>query len=259
VLGGFPVSSSGSRTAVADATGARSQRASLVAAGVVAVVLVAGGTVLESFPVAALGGLVVYAAGYLVDVPEIRRVIAFRRSEALLVLTTFAGVVVFGVLTGIAVAVVLSVGDLFARVARAHDAIQGTVPGMAGFHDVDDWPDATTEPGLVMYRYDAPLCFANAEDFRLRVLDAVAAEDTPVEWVLLNMEANVEIDLTAIDMLEDLRAELTRRGIVVALARVKQDLARYLDRVGLLGRIGDDHVFATLPTAVEGFRSRPKG
>ena len=135
--------------------------------------------------------------------------------------------------------------------------MQGSVPGLAGLHDIDDYPQAKTPPGLVVYRYDAPLFFANADDFRDRVLAAVAAETTPVEWVVLNMEANVEIDLTATDMLEDLRAELASRGIVLALARVKQDLAVYLERAGLLQQIGADHVFPTLPTALEGFRLAP--
>jgi MFS superfamily sulfate permease-like transporter len=103
------------------------------------------------------------------------------------------------------------------------------------------------------------LFFANAEDFRTRVLAAVAAETIPVEWLLLNMEANVEIDLTATDMLEDLRSELASRGIVLALARVKQDLAVYLERTGFLARIGADHVYPTLPTALEGFESRKRG
>ena len=256
VAGGFPVSSSGSRTALADAAGGRSQLTSVVAAAVVALVLLVGGAVLESFPLAALGGLVVYAGVRLIDVPEMRRIAAFRRGEALLVAASFAGVVVFGLLAGIGIAIALSVADLFARIARAHDAIQGEVPDLAGLHDIDDYPNARTIPGLVVYRYDAPLCFANAEDFRTRVLAAVEAEKAPVDWVVLNMEANVEIDLTATDMLEDLRTELVSRGIVLALARVKQDLAIYLERAGLIERIGDDHIFPTLPTALEGFRNR---
>jgi MFS superfamily sulfate permease-like transporter len=168
----------------------------------------------------------------------------------------FVGVVVFDLLIGIGIAVALSVADLLRRVARAHDAIQGSVPGLAGLHDIVDYPDAITVPGLVVYRYDAPLFFANAEDFRNRVLAAVDAERAPVEWVLLNMEANVEVDLTAIDMLEELRTELASRDIVLALARVKQDALIYLDRAGLVARIGADHIFPTLPTALEGFRSR---
>lgn len=259
LLGGFPVSSSGSRTAVADAAGGRSQLASVVAAGLIAVVLLAGGSVLESFPLAALGGLVIYAAAQLVDLPEIRRAYGFRRTEGFLVLAAFLGVVVFGVLAGVAVAVALSVVELFARIARAHDAVLGSVPGLAGLHDIDDHPMAQTLAGLVVYRYDAPLCFANAEDFRVRVIEAVEAEASPVAWVLLNMEANVEIDLTATDMLEDLRAELDARDIVLALARVKQDLRTYLDRTGLIERIGDEHVYPTLPTALDAFRASQAG
>ena len=230
LAGGFPVSSSDSRTALAVAAGASSQLTSLAAAASVALVLVVAAPLLESFPLAALAGLVVYAAFKLIDLREIRRVLAFRRSEALLMTAAFVGVVAFNLLIGIGIAVALSVADLFRRVARAHDAIQGSVPDLAGLHDIDDYPDAKTMPGLVVYRYDAPLFFANAEDFRERVLAAITAESTPVEWVVLNMEANVEIDLTATDMLDELTAELASRRIVLALARVKQDLALYLKR-----------------------------
>ncbi len=255
-LGGFPVSSSDSRSALSLASGGSSQLTSLMAAVAVIIVLLVGGPLLESFPQAALGGLIVYAGARLMDLPEIRRVIAFRRSEAVIMTVAFVGVVLYDLLIGIAVAVALSVADLFRRIARAHDAVQGQVPGLAGLHDVDDYPQAVTVPGLVVYRYDAPLCFANAEDFRVRVLGAVAAEPEPVEWVVLNMEANVEIDLTAMIMLEELRAELSERDIVLALTRVKQDLALYLVRAGLTERIGADRVYPTLPTALEGFRHR---
>ena len=256
IVGGFPVSSSGTRTALADAAGGRSQLTNLAAAAIVALVLVFGGEVLESFPLAALGGLIVYAATRLVDVGEMRRIAAFRRSEAVITVAAFTGVVLFDLLAGIGIAVALSVADLFARIARAHDAVLGSVPGLAGLHDVDDYPEATTIAGLVVYRYDAPLCFANAEDFRTRVLQAVDDAPTAVEWVVLNMEANVEIDLTATDMLEDLRAALAARGVVVALARVKQDLERYLTRAGLIQRIGTGHIYPTLPTALEAFDRR---
>lgn len=256
IVGGFPVSSSGSRTALAEAAGGRTQLTSLVAAVVVAVVLLFAGQLLESFPLAALGGLVVYAAARLIDVAEMRRIVAFRRSETVIAATSFTGVVLFDLLAGIGIAVALSVAELFARIARAHDAVQGEVPGLAGLHDIDDYPEATTIPGLVVYRYDAPLCFANAEDFRTRVLAAVDDAGPVVEWVVLNTEANVEIDLTATDMLEHLRAELASRGIVLALARVKHDLAVYLDRAGFASRVGTDHIYPTLPTALEGFHRR---
>jgi MFS superfamily sulfate permease-like transporter len=192
----------------------------------------------------------------LVDLPDIQRIVAFRWNEAMLMATAATGVVVLGPLVGIGVAVAISVAELFARIARAHDAVLGSVPGLAGLHDVDDYPEAQTVPGLVVYRYDAPLCFANAEDFRRRVLDAVDDETEPVEWVVLNMEANVEVDLTALDMVEDLRATLADRGITLGMARVKQDLATYLERTGVAQRVGREHIFPTLPTAVDGFRSR---
>jgi high affinity sulfate transporter 1 len=254
--GGFPVSSSDSRTALSVLAGGVSQLTSVVAAGCVLIVLLVASPVLEEFPLAALGALVVYAALQLLDLRDIRRVISFRASEGLIMAAAFVGVVAFDLLIGIGVAVVLSVVELLRRVARGHDAVQGSVPGLAGLHDIDDYPEATTIPGLVVYRYDAPLFFANAEDFRHRVLAAVDAESRPVEWVVLNVEANVEVDLTALDVLEEIRAELASRGIVLALARVKQDLAVYLERAGLLARIGANHVFPTLPTALEGFNNR---
>jgi sulfate permease, SulP family len=108
----------------------------------------------------------------------------------------------------------------------------------------------------VVYRYDAPLCFANAENFRQRALAAIADSPTPVEWFLLNAEANIEVDITAVDALEDLRAELDRRGVVFAMARVKQDLRDILTKAGFLERVGEDRVFPTLPTAVAAFRAR---
>ncbi len=161
-----------------------------------------------------------------------------------------------GVLYGVLAAVVISILDLLRRVARPHDAILGFVPGLAGMHDIDDYPEASPEPGLLVYRYDAPLFFANAEDFRSRALAAVKESPEPVKWFLLNAEANVEVDLTALDALDQLQAELKRRGIVFAMARVKQDLRDELEAAGLVKKIGEDCIFPTLPTAVEAYRNR---
>jgi MFS superfamily sulfate permease-like transporter len=124
-------------------------------------------------------------------------------------------------------------------------------------HDIDDYPDATTLPGLVVYRYDSPLFFANAEDFHRRALAAVDGRPEPVVWFVLNAEANVEVDSTALDALEALRAELTSRGVVFALARVKQDLRDALDAYGLTAAIGAERIYPTLPTAVAAFQNRP--
>ena len=158
-----------------------------------------------------------------------------------------------GVLGGVLAAVGLSILDLLRRVSRPHDGVLGFAPGLAGMHDVDDHPGTATVPGLVVYRYDAPLCFANAEDFRTRATAAVDAEPHP-RWLLLNLEAVVEIDITAADALAGLCADLRRRGITVALARAKHELLGDLARSGLRERIGEDRIFPTLPTAVAAYR-----
>jgi sulfate permease, SulP family len=253
---GFPVSSSGSRTALGDAVGSRSQLYSLVTLVFVLVVMLFGRGVLATFPSAALGALVVYAALRLIDVSEFKRLGRFRRSEVVLALATTAAVLVFGVLYGVLVAIGLSILELLRRMARAHDGVLGFVPGVAGMHDVDDYPEADLVPGLLVYRYDAPLFFANAENFRERAMAAVNDHPERVEWFVLNAEANVEVDLTALDAVDQLRTELERRGIVFAMARVKQDLRDSLEAAGLLDKIGEDRIYPTLPTAVEAYNDR---
>jgi sulfate permease, SulP family len=250
---GFPVSSSGSRTVVGDAVGSRSQLHSLVAVASVVLALLFLRPVLATFPTAALGAIVIYAALRLIDVAEFRRFAAFRRSEFLLALATTASVLVLGVLLGVLVAVGLSIADLLRRVARPHDGVLGFVAGVAGMHDVDDYPGARLVPGLIVYRYDSPLFFANAEDFRDRALAAVDEAPAPVEWFVLNAESNVEVDLTGLDAVEEVRAELARRGTVFAMARVKQDLLVALRAAGLADRVGAERIFPTLPTAVEAY------
>ncbi len=252
---GFSVSSSGSRTAVGDAAGSRTQLHSLVALVCVILVLLLLRPLLAQFPVAALGAIVVYAATRLIDVAGFRRLAAFRRSELMLALAALVGVLVFDILYGILVAIGLSVADLLRRVARPHDAIQGRVPGLAGMHDIDDYPQAELIPGLVVYRYDSPLFFANAEDFRSRAISAVNEQTSTVRWFVLNVEANVEVDITALDAMEELRAQLAERGIVFALARVKQDLLVSLRAAGLVDHIGEDRLFPTLPTAVAAYEA----
>jgi SulP family sulfate permease len=252
---GFPVSSSGSRTAISDAVGGRTQLANVVTAVATALAVLVAGPVLATFPVAALGAVVVYAAVRLVDVAEFRRLARFRMSEFLIAAATTAAVLVVGVLPGVLVAVGLSILDLLRRVVRPHDAVEGFVPDMAGMHDVQDYPNTDTVPGLVVYRYDAPLFFANAENFRLRARNAVATAPTPVRWFLLNAEAIIEIDITAVDALESLRQELVDQGVVFAIARMKHEVQATLLPTGLLDRVGEDHVFPTLPTAVDGYRA----
>ena len=253
LMQGFPVSSSGSRTVIGDSLGSKSQLYSLVAMVAVIIVLLFFRPVLASFPKAALGAIVIYAATKLIEVSEFIRLYRFRPSEFAIALTTTIAVLATDILVGVGIAVSLSVIELFYRVARPHDAVLGTVPDLAGFHDVDDWEGATTVPGLVIYRYDAPLCFANAENFKQRVLEAIAAETIPVEWLILNMEANVEIDITAIDMLTELQEELATKNITFALARVKQDLYLDLKKAQFIDPTAE-HIYPTLRTAIAAFK-----
>ncbi len=259
LMHGFPVSSSASRTALAQSAKARSQAYSLFAALAVLMVLLFLGPLLAHTPSAVLGAIVVYAAVRLVEVGEFRRLAAFRRRELLLALGCLLGVLALGILYGVLVAVTLSVVELLARVARPHDAVEGMVPGLAGMHDVDDYPTARTVPGLLIYRYDSPLFFANAENFRRRALAAVDEQTSPTRWFVLNTEANVEVDITALDAVEALRQELEDCGIVLALARVKQELREDLDAYGLTASVGADRIYPTLPTALDAYREWNRG
>lgn len=252
----FPVSASATRTGLVRAVGGRTQLYSIVMVLMVSAVASFGRNALSHIPVAVLGALVIYAAIRMIDVAQYRRLARFRRSELVLACATTVAVLGFGVLNGVLVAVGLSILDLLRRIAHAHDSVLGFVPGLAGMHDVNDYPDAVPVPGLIVYRYDAPLCFANAQDFRRRALAAVDRTGGHVEWFILNAEANVEVDLTALDALDQLREDLAQRGIVLAIARVKQHLHDALAAAGLLARIGEDRIFPTLPTAVDAFRHR---
>ena len=250
---GFPVSSSGSRTALGDAMGSRTQLNSLVSMVSVLLTMLFLGPLLAVFPRAALGAVVIYAATRLVDIAELRRIAHFRRSEFVLALSTTAAVLTLGVLAGIGVAIALSILDLLRRIAKPHDGVLGYVPGMAGMHDVDDYPAGRQVPGLVVYRYDSPLFFANAEDFKARALLAVDEAPEEVEWFLLNAEANIDVDLTAVDALDELRRVLAERDIVFAMARVKYELRDLLITGGFVEKVGEQRIFTTLPTAVDAY------
>ena len=255
LTGGFALSASGSRTAIIDAMRARTQLAGLVAAGAVMIVVLVTPGLIALIPQAALAGVVIYAALRLVRVSELRRMARFRSTEIGLALAALIGVLLFDVLGGILFAVGLSVADLFIRVARPPAAILGRVPGLAGLHDIADYPDAQQIPGLLVFRYDAPLCFANAHDFRSHALAAVDAQPEPVEWLLLNAEAIVELDTTAVDALRQLVGDLAKRHTLFAMARVKQDLRGQLVRGELMDIIDEERIYPTLPVAVEAFEA----
>lgn len=260
LMGGFVVSTSSSRTAILDVMRARSQLAGIVSALAVIVVVLAVPGLIALIPRAVLGGIVVFAALRLIDVGGLRRLGGFRTTELALALAALGGVLVFDVLAGILVAMALSVIDLVARVARPPASVLGRVPGLAGLHNIEDYPDAVQIPGLLVFRYDAPLCFANAEDFRTHALRFVDGQQIPVEWFLLNAEAIVELDTTSAAALHHLVEDLSDRGVTFAMARVKQDLLAQLRRARLLDIIDERRIYPTLPVAVEAFehRARPQ-
>lgn len=252
-IGGFALSASGSRTAILDAMRARTELAGLVAAASTAAVVLLVPGLIALVPKAALAGIVVYAGLLLIRVGALRRLARFRSTELGLAMAALVGVLVFGVLAGILVAIALSVADLFARVARPSASILGRVPGLAGLHNIDDYPDAEQVPGLLVFRYDAPLCFANAADFRTRALAAVDEQRDPVRWFLLNAEAIVELDTTAVAVIAQFARDLAARNVVFAMARVKQGLRAQLIRGQLLHVIDEEHMYPTLPVALEAF------
>ena len=250
---GMPVSSSASRAALGDAAGARTQLYSLVAAAGTLVVMLLFGGVLGAFPNAALGGLVIFAATRLIDVREFRRLWAFRRREFLLAAFALVGVLAFDILYGVLAAIALSIIELLVRVTRPHAAVLGQPPDTPGWHDIDDYPNAHRIDGLVVVRYDSPLFFANAEDFAIHCEQALDSAPTPPRWLLLNMESNTTVDITALDALERVRALCVERGVVLALVRVKQSVIAMLNKHGVGGRIGAEHIYPTLPTAVAAY------
>ena len=255
LLHGFPVSSSASRTAIGVATGSRTQLYSLTAAHAVAGVLLFARPVLAHFPAAALGAIVIYAALRLIDIKAFRRLFAFRRTELAIALATCVGVLGLNILYGVLVAVGLSVADLLVRVARPHDAVLGLVPGLAGMHDVDDYPARRPSPGwwctATTRRCSSPTPRTSAAG---RCAPPAWAPG-PLRWFVLNVEANVEVDFTALEALDAVREEITRQGAVFALARVKQDLLARLRSFGLAEEIGEERLFPTLPTAVRAYQA----
>jgi SulP family sulfate permease len=252
--GAFPVSSSNSRSAVNDAVGAKSQGAVIVAAALVAIFLLFAMPLIEPLPKAALGVIIVVAAAGLINVRSIWRLRHVRPAEAGLALVAFGGVLAFGVLGGVAVAIALSIGVFLYRAARPHDAVLGRVEDVDGYHDIERWPGAEVVPGLLVYRFDAPPFFVNAEYLRNRVLALVDAADE-LRWLVLNAEAWTYLDATAIDALRQLRADLEKRGITLCFARLKGRQREIFEETGLTAEIGAERFFPTVRAAVAAFES----
>jgi len=252
---GFPVSTSGSRTAVAERAGARSQLTGVVGAALIVFTIVLLPGLFRNLPQPALAAVVITAAFSLADVAGARRLWQQRRTEFSLMLAAFLGVALLGVLPGIAVAVALSILNVFRRAWRPYSTTLGHPDGVEGYHDLRSYPDAEEVPGLVVYRFDAPLIFANAPTFRDDVR-RLAATDPPPRWIMVAAEPMTDVDTTAADMLEDLDAELNARGISLAFAELKDPVRHKIERYELTRSIDPTKFFPTVEVGVAAFRGR---
>jgi high affinity sulfate transporter 1 len=252
---GFPVSTSSSRTAVAFQSGAKSQLTGLVGAASIVLLLLFVPGLLADLPQPILGAVVIAAALSLADLSGTVRLWHQRKVEFSLSVTAFLGVALIGVLPGIAIAVALSVLNVFRRAWWPYQAVLGRADGVGGYHDLREYPDATRLPGLVIFRFDAPLIFANARVFRDQIRRLVRG-DPPPTWILIAAEPITDVDTTAADMLEDLDEELNGRGISLVFAELKSPVRDKIDRYELTRTIDPAHFFPTLEDAVAAYRAR---
>ena len=249
---GFPVSTSASRTAVAEQAGAKTQITGVVGAAAIVLMLVFAPWLLQNLPQPTLAAVVIAASLSLANIPATVRLWRQRRTEFLLSITAFLGVALFGVLRGIAIAVALSILNVFRRAWWPYHTTLGRVPGLPGQHDQQQHPDAEELPGLVIFRFDAPLFFANARTFRDHIRRFAAAEPRP-RWIVIAAEPMTNVDTTAADMLVDLDEELNARGIFLVFAELKDHVRTKLERYELVGPLNPDHFFPTIDAAVDTF------
>jgi len=250
---GFPISSSSSRTPVAEAAGARTQLTGVVGAAAMALLLVFAPGLLQHLPHTALAAVVIASAIGLVEVSDLRRIYRIQRWEFWLSMTCFAGVAVLGAIPGIALAIVIAVIEFLWDGWRPHSAVLGRVERIKGYHDIARYPEARLIPGLVLFRWDAPLFFANAELFHDRVLNAVASSPTPVRWLVVAAEPVTSVDVTAADAVCELDDTLHAAGIELCFAEMKDPVKDKLKRFGLFTRFGELTFFATLGEAVSAY------
>ncbi|HML29849.1 MAG TPA: sulfate permease [Hyphomicrobium sp.] len=247
---GFPISSSSSRTPVAEAAGAKTQVAGLVGALTVTLLIVAAPNLLQNLPTSALAAVVIASAIGLIEVRDLIRIYRMQKWEFWLSISCFAGVAVLGVIQGIALAVVIAVVQFLWDAWRPHYAVLGRAEGIKGYHDITRYPDARRIPGLVLFRWDAPLFFANAELFQECVIAAVETAPTPVRWVVIASEPVTNVDVTAADMIAELERTLRSAGIALCFAELKDPVKDKLKRFGLAEQLGEGAFFPTVGAAV---------
>ncbi|HCQ47671.1 MAG TPA: sodium-independent anion transporter [Achromobacter sp.] len=248
---GFPISSSASRTPVAEAAGARTQLTGVVGAAAVALLLLLAPDLLRYLPNSALAAVVIAAAIGLFEIKDLRRIYRIQQWEFWLSMLCFAGVAAFGAIPGIGLAVVIAIIEFLWDGWRPHFAVLGRVPNLRGYHDLKRYPDAALIDGLVLFRWDAPLFFANAELFQQRLLEAVDASPTPVRRVVVAAEPVTSVDVTAADMLRELAQHLSKEGAALHFAEMKDPVRDKLKRFELAEIFGDDHFHPTVESAVE--------
>ena len=255
---GFPISSSSSRTPVAEAAGARTQLTGVVGAVAVALLLLVAPRLLEHLPNAALAAVVIASAIGLFEVAGLERIYRIQRWEFWLSIVCFAGVAVFGAIPGIGLAVVLAVIEFLWDGWRPHSAVLGRAEGVRGYHDITRYPHARQLSGLLLFRWDAPLFFANAELFKERVLAAAAAAPTKIAWLVVAAEPVTSVDVTAADSLVELHDTLRDRGTKLCFAELKDPVKDKLKRFGLFEMIGEPFFFATIGAVVDEYQATHK-
>lgn len=248
---GFSVSASASRTPVAEQAGAKTQVTGLVGALLVTLLLYFAPTLVKSMPHAALSAVVICACLGQIQISQVVRLYQLRRSEFMFSIACFFGVIVLGVIQGIFIAVGLALIAFIWRAWRPHNAVLGRVDGLKGYHDVLRHPEARRIPGLVLFRWDAPLFFANAAVFEERVQHAIALAPTPTKWVLVAAEPVTDVDVTAADMLAELDKKLHDAGMDLCFAEMKGPVKDILKRYGLFDSFGNENFFPTIGQAVD--------
>ena len=252
---GFPVSTSGSRTAVAERSGAKTQLTGVTGAIVITVMIVLLPGLFRNLPQPALAAVVITASLSLADIPGTTRLWKQRKAEFVLSVAAFLGVALLGVLAGIAIAVGLSVLNVFRRAWWPYTTELGLVEGLEGYHDVRSHPDSRHLPGLVIYRFDGPLFFANATTFRDEIRRMAGSDPRPT-WIVIAAEPITDVDTTAADMLEDLDEALNAQGISLVFAELKDSTRLKIERYGLTRTIDPRHFFPTLESAIAAFRQQ---
>ena len=258
LLQGFPAATSGSRTTVVDQMGGKTQLVGLLAAALTVIFLLFFTPLLEPLPTVVLGAIIIVATLGLIDLPAFRFLRQIRPAEAWLAVATMIGVLALGVLQGILIAVVLSLINVIFHISRPHDALLDDVEVGGGvvYREVTDNDPVMTEPGLMVYRFDAPLVFANASYFSQRVSDLVALAGEELKCVILDAEAISDFDSTAAEALENLDADLERMGIELWVARPNEPLREMLHLTGLTKRLGKENIYLTVRAAVQAYEAQ---